>query len=1018
MNGRGIQRWSISALAAFAISYGLVVMWYVPTQPCMPLRCLLTNATHPDARGLEIRDVRLLKGLSSIKGTVPEVGDRIIEAAGHPIRSFADWAKVHRVLRNWKSDSASRLSIGADPTEESSLSNLSVFEFLDKSRAVLVWFERDGVDEPLLACLPLIGQSTFDVSITLLWYMLQLCVVIVGGVATWNRPFDQPLRAFFALSALTLMAFVGGSHWWLISASPTLIILFTIVGCILPATLLHFFLMYPFAPSFFAHDRWWMRVLLYFVPVMTGVVLAGLMLITALLTVDFGPGPFASTLERLIGNANRSVFPIMRNGVYFALGMELMYFILSVLAIRRSCQVARNPFERNQVTSLLWGAIVAGVLIVFTFYLAVFHHVYFAFGGARIPMFGASLAFMFAYAVGIARYKLLLIDQVVSSGVWYYSASAGLTVIFAALISVSVVNTMQQNFSPIGQAIPLTLVLMISVLVVIWVRDSIQKKLDRKFFSAKYQLDKALNRVNRVVSSVLEPEAVADSLLNSCCEILHVDQASLYLRKGTRLEFRMSTAVGDGHLPLNITLEQETFEAITEHLVIQRIPHQGSPTQSVLRQLRAEVVHGLEIREHMGGLLVLGAKRNNLPYSAEDLAFVDAMARISGVALHCATVQKDVARLNQDLQLKMNKIEDQERQLSALHSELASLSETPVRVAIESDLRREDIKGHGPAMSHVLETVKKVAGSNSSVLVRGESGTGKELLAKALHDNSPRRNGPLVSVHCGALSSNLLESELFGHVKGAFTDAHQDKVGRFQAANGGTLFLDEIGDISLDVQVKLLRVLQERTFEPVGSSKSISTDVRIVAATHRNLEQLIAEGLFREDLFYRLNVISITLPPLRDRREDLYELALHFLRRASGESGKSVFQIDDAALRLMQSYDWPGNIRELQNVIERAVVLTDGNSIRVQDLTIEVSDPRASRNVVFSDPLYRPRIATSSQRSAPPAQSVSGPNSEEDEKMLLIRTLASCQGNKAEAARLLGMPRSTFFSKLKKNGLS
>jgi DNA-binding NtrC family response regulator len=386
------------------------------------------------------------------------------------------------------------------------------------------------------------------------------------------------------------------------------------------------------------------------------------------------------------------------------------------------------------------------------------------------------------------------------------------------------------------------------------------------------------------------------------------------------------------------------------------------------------------------------------------------------VALHCATVQQDVSRLNQDLQLKISKIDDQERQLSVLHQELTTLSRPAVSEPGDAAFERGAIKGQSPAILHVLETVRKAAGSMSSVMIRGESGTGKELLARAIHANSPRGRGPLVSVHCAALSPTLLESELFGHVKGAFTDARQDKAGRFQMADGGTLFLDEIGDISLDVQVKLLRVLQERTFEPVGSGQSLTVDVRIVAATHRNLEQLIAEGKFREDLYYRLNVISVTLPPLRERKGDLFELAIVFLRQAAERSGKGVLRIDDAALKQLQTYHWPGNIRELQNAIERAVVLAEGDAIRLADLPSDIREAVPKAAVPGAAPL-RP-AAGDATRPTQIALRRKTLTADRDERAWLQSALDDCQGNKAEAARLLGMPRSTFFSKLKKHGLS
>ena len=236
----------------------------------------------------------------------------------------------------------------------------------------------------------------------------------------------------------------------------------------------------------------------------------------------------------------------------------------------------------------------------------------------------------------------------------------------------------------------------------------------------------------------------------------------------------------------------------------------------------------------------------------------------------------------------------------------------------------------------MIAMARKVAASPSAVLIRGESGTGKELLAAAIHRASPRAARPFVKVHCAALSQSLLESELFGHVKGAFTGADRDRVGRFEQANGGTLFLDEIGDINLEVQTKLLRVLQEMSFERVGSSQPITVDVRILAATHQDLEALIRAGRFREDLYYRLNVICLHIPALRERREDIFELAVYFLNLHAQRIGKPVTHLEPEAVEALAAYDWPGNIRELENVLERAVVLADGPAITVDDLPPEL----------------------------------------------------------------------------------
>jgi DNA-binding NtrC family response regulator len=307
-----------------------------------------------------------------------------------------------------------------------------------------------------------------------------------------------------------------------------------------------------------------------------------------------------------------------------------------------------------------------------------------------------------------------------------------------------------------------------------------------------------------------------------------------------------------------------------------------------------------------------------------------------------------------------------------------------------------------------------------------------------MHDCSPRQGRPFLAVPCGAQPANLVESAFFGHVKGAFTGADRDRVGRFEQANGGTLFLDEIGDINLEVQSKLLRVLQEMSFERVGSSQPVMVDVRIVAATHQDLEALIRAGRFREDLYYRLNVIPLRTPALRERKEDIFELAVHFLREHARRIGKPVTHLDDKAVEALIAYDWPGNIRELENVIEQAVVLTDSPALTRDDLPAEVRHPGRRRlragagaSIAAAGTGTRSRPSTTaSPWSEPPAETDDRGDAEviafergdaeviAFERQRLLDALDEAQGNKSEAARLLGMPRSTLCSKLKKHGLS
>jgi DNA-binding NtrC family response regulator len=337
-----------------------------------------------------------------------------------------------------------------------------------------------------------------------------------------------------------------------------------------------------------------------------------------------------------------------------------------------------------------------------------------------------------------------------------------------------------------------------------------------------------------------------------------------------------------------------------------------------------------------------------------------------------------------------------------------------LRQQLNDQSRYTMLFGNSERMVDVRDLIERVSDTDVTILIRGESGTGKELLARAVHETSNRAGKPYVKVHCAALSASLLESELFGHVKGAFTGAHRDKVGRFELANGGTLFLDEIGDVTLEVQTKLLRVLQEKTIERVGSADPMQVDVRIIAATHQDLERLIRQGRFREDLFYRLNVFPIEMPPLRERPEDVAELAMHFIRQSAQRCHKQVHHIDDDTLAVLKGHSWPGNIRQLENVIERAVVIAERDTITVAELPHELfhEDER--------DEAEEELMASVSRVTEPATPGYAAWRSERQrlERDQLVRALAAANGNKAEAARALGIARSTLVSRLKKLRMS
>ena len=324
--------------------------------------------------------------------------------------------------------------------------------------------------------------------------------------------------------------------------------------------------------------------------------------------------------------------------------------------------------------------------------------------------------------------------------------------------------------------------------------------------------------------------------------------------------------------------------------------------------------------------------------------------------------------------------------------ERAQLKQDVEFFAEERGGRNHLVAGNSAAMRGIIDEAKKAAASKSTVLLLGESGTGKELFARSIHDWSERRLKPFVAINCAGLAKELLESELFGHEKGAFTGAHQLKKGKLELAHGGTVFLDEIGDLALELQTKLLRVLQEREFERVGGMTKITADLRIIAATNRDLEAAVGAGAFRADLYHRLNVIAVTLPPLRARQEDIPALANYFLQRCAAETKKKFVTIADDAQDKLLAYSWPGNVRELANVIERAVVLGDGPQLTLHHLPARVigaQPPGSAEALSFHDAINGYR------------------------RELLVRALAAAQGNRANAAKALGLHRTHFMKLLK-----
>jgi transcriptional regulator with GAF, ATPase, and Fis domain len=790
---------------------------------------------------------------------------------------------------------------------------------------------------------------------------------------------------------------------------------------LLPAVSLHFYLVFP-RPKSFVQQR----------PLLSGLALYGVsgllllaMLTTYLLVVWAYRWRVDAELVRMF-----SSYLVWQ--IYAALVVAPILFTGCLVSLAHSfASSVPGSRERNQVKWILTGAILATIPIGYTLYLAVTETERFGLGGAAFPMFAASLCFTLAYGISISRYGLLDVDKVLNWGIVSVglSIAAGLVYTLLVFFGTLVIGSQIEPQSPLRQAawVSMTaLLLLVGINVFQW---RMRKAIDRRLHRDRYHLDKTFRRMSEAVEQLVDPPTLASRLLQALSELLGFTRGAIYLRTSDGQGLQAVAAVG-GQPPLSeLGDDSELVQALTEHPLV-RVQTGGvgsnDPAQRRLGLQSGGVALPLRHEGQLTGVLQVGPRMPG-SYEAEELQLLTAFAQIAALALHGARGRQTIEALNQELRSKVEKISEQQRRIALLQSQVLQQGRPDAAQGTQETEPLETVSagpgssptisgivGSSTAVHELLQTVRKVAASPSAVLIRGESGTGKELLARALHDRSTRVDGPFVKVHCAALAPGLLESELFGHVKGAFTGAHKDKVGRFEMAGGGTLFLDEIGDISLDVQTKLLRVLQEMTFERVGSSEPINVDVRIIAATNQNLERLMREGKFREDLFYRLNVITIRTPPLRERRDDIYELALYFLKRYSQRSGKTITQIDEEALETLKAYDWPGNIRELENVIERAVVLVEDSVVTLKELPEELiraaEEPSSLQEVAGIPVPSREEMGlTESEWSA---------RQEALERDRLLRALTTASGNKARAARALGMPRSTFISKLEKFGLA
>lgn len=1044
----------LGTLTGLIVAYCVAVLWYVATFPDIGIRCLLPDSARNNNGGIEIH--QWIAGEGGITGPRPSPGDQLIRLNGQEIETFLDFVSAMESLRFAKVPPGGQLVPGSDPAE---LKVPSLVEVNNRDpsqpaeRLVEVIYRNVRSSKPLLENRIYVSVrpiAVSEVSITIFWFACQLSILAVALTSYWYRPYDVVSQNFCLMCCASMGAFVGGFHWWVLASNPLLNIPFILCASTLPALVLNFFLVFPRETEFLRTRQFLIQLGILGPAAISTILLVVIYWISWSLNGSAASGEMnvlqkLAVLTQIVFRGNGAgidlvrhsteLLHVLRTTIFTSIGLACGYFLMIVLKLINGWFTIKASREREQTNTILGAALLSTIPIGYTIFLACFRKVEFALGRGQIPMFVASMLFMAAYSHGMFRHRLMLAEDPEDKGRRYILMSLLVSGGFATLLALGGVAAHSYSLplnSSTTQQISLFLILLLAAGITLWVRDRLQTVVDRRFFSEKYQLDRAMQQLNRSAAYLTEPSGMAEITLKTCQDVMDAASAVMYVRDGQG-HFRLIGTKATTLAPAQLKPEQVPV-FVPGETVIRRIPQTNQDAmdsvQRLLHELKSELLCLMEGEGGLHGVIILGRRRSAGTYTAEDIAFLHAIAQMSVLALHSSRANQTMSQLDAELKMKMDRIAEQQRQMAVLRAELTSLQreagQAPV-VASEQDFDREGIRGTSTALLNVLSQVKKVSRSSSTVLIRGESGTGKELLARVIHRNSDRAKENLVCVNCAALSSSLLESELFGHVKGAFTGAHIDKQGRFLAADKGTLFLDEIGEISAETQVKLLRVLQERCFEAVGSDKTIHVDVRVIAATNRNLEEMIARGQFRADLFYRLNVVALTLPPLRERPEDLAELVFYFLSRSAQKTKKQIRQIDSDALAAIETHAWPGNIRELENIIERAVVLADSEMITMADLPDEFQQDgaRISQRAL---PPGRSSISTSkmtpvrsvARRSADVEGVLSTTaelESSDTEEQQLREALRIAGGNKALAARRLNLPRSTFFSKCRKYGI-
>jgi DNA-binding NtrC family response regulator len=767
---------------------------------------------------------------------------------------------------------------------------------------------------------------------------LACLLLVLGLIARISRSEDVHARRFYRVTSINAVLFVGALSWTRLIVHPVLAAVFLLALFIGPPIALQLSIDFPQRPT----TRKWRNLPFYW---------SGLLAIGCAIALGFAIAEYATSDRALRWVVTFVAVHCASIPIYSALGLW------SQIRAHREAQGE----QRAQLRWMLFGHALTALPGLVGIPLMAVDVERFLLVRYQPIIIAVALLWSLGYGLAILRIRLADVDALIRSSLGYAVTTGAAILVYLGVVLAAAWIT----GALVGDtgSLPYLVAGVAAAIVFGPIRGATTRWLDRRFFRDRRHYIEALRRAGESMALLREPAELAREAVEQIVAAVHAAGGALFVQQhGT---WQVAHAVGD------VPPRPDGDTAV--------------PPEDGIAVAVADPRTGSE-----PAWLVLGPRKSGDLYSTDDTNLLAALASQLAVALANArsfgkikTLSRTLESQNVEIRELRDKLEDENRFL---------------RKRVFAATEGATLVGDSKAIRELNKTIERVAPSDASVLLLGESGTGKGLLARLLHATSPRAEQPFMQVDCGAIAASVFESELFGHERGAFTGATRMRRGPIELAHGGTLFLDEIGELPLELQPKLLRVLEDKLVLRVGATQPVSVDVRIIAATNRNLEQMVAQGQFREDLYFRLRVVEITVPPLRARRADLPALCESLLPRVARRAGYAVKPVAQDALARMMAYAWPGNVRELENVLERALVLGEAPQIIAEDL--ELSD-RAPHIEPVQDEESKPHDAVM----------------DEIERRRLSAALAAAEGNQSHAAKALGMPRTTFINKLRRHGL-